>query len=76
MVFFPNLKHKNTRNIEVFCLFIKNKIIFNLTFQKQKGKASKENPKKLVQNSKTLQDLQKNKRSFDLTLSPPVYTNS
>jgi hypothetical protein len=37
--------------------------ILHLAFQKQKGKASKENPSKLVQNSKTLQELQKIKIS-------------
>jgi hypothetical protein len=45
---FPNLKYQNKKGIEVSCLFIKNKIIFNLAFQKQKGKASKENVSKLV----------------------------
>jgi hypothetical protein len=34
-------------------------MIFNLAFQKHKGKALKENPNKLVQNSKTFQELQK-----------------
>jgi hypothetical protein len=49
MVFFsPNLKYQNEKKHRSLLLIRQEQTILHLAFQKQEGKASKENPSKLV----------------------------
>jgi hypothetical protein len=58
-------------------LFIhQEKNILSLVFQRTQGKNFLKNQNKLVQNSKNSPKVTKKKKSPDLALSPPIYTNS
>jgi hypothetical protein len=77
MVFFSKFKiSKHKKHRSSLLLIRQEQTIFNLAFQRTKKKSFKQNQNKLVQNSKTFQELQKNKDLLYLVPGLPICINS